>query len=141
MDLVSVIEKTNLLVPTDTSTTIVTEREELVEGERIVNAVINTVEQAPLLVEVQSSIVILAGQPGPAGTPSEDNIMYASRVDFINDNLLYRAEAAPGSLDNSAVWRIRRIEISAEGDVTTTWATGSSDFLFKWSDRSIYSYV
>jgi len=71
----------------------------------------------------------------------ESNTMYATRVDFITDNDLYRGEAVPGSLESAPVWRVRYIETAADGDVTTTWASGNADFDKRWDNRSgmIYS--
>jgi hypothetical protein len=73
-------------------------------------------------------------------TISEEDAVYSKRVDFISDNLLYRAEAAVGSLTNSPVWRIRRISFGNDGDVTETWANASSAFVHVWDNRLSYTY-
>ena len=70
-----------------------------------------------------------------------DELVYSKRVDFVSDSELYKAEAAVGSLENSAVWRIRKIVLSADGDVTETWAAGSADFTKQWNLRTSYTYV
>lgn len=76
-----------------------------------------------------------------AGGLSEgDEIVYSKRVDFINDNDLYKGEAAVGSLESNAVWRIRKITLSSDGDVTETWAAGTSDFDKIWANRLSLSY-
>ena len=80
------------------------------------------------------------GPPGPPGTP-EDEIMYSKRVDFIDDSTLYRGEAVPGSDESAAVWRIRKITIAVDNDVTETWAGGNDNFDKAWSDRAGLSYV
>jgi len=69
--------------------------------------------------------------------------MFAQQVDFINDDLLYRGEAAPGSATSAAVWRIRKITIdnSGEGDVVTTWAGGTADFDKIYDDRLGLTYT
>jgi len=83
------------------------------------------------------------GIMGPQGRPgtSEDEIMYSKRVDFIDDSTLYRGEAVPGSSESESVWRIRKITIAADNDVTETWADGNDNFDKAWSDRAGLSYV
>lgn len=69
--------------------------------------------------------------------------MFAQQVDFINDDLLYRGEAVPGTATSAALWRIRRITIdnSGEGDVVTTWAGGTADFDKIWDNRLGLTYT
>lgn len=62
------------------------------------------------------------------------------RVDFVGESLLYRGEAAPGADETAPVWRIKRIQFGADGDVAETWADGSSAFQYVWSDRATLSY-
>lgn len=71
----------------------------------------------------------------------EEAIMYARRIDFITDNLIYRGEAKPGSSDDSPVWRIYRIVISADGDVSESWANGNANFDKAWTDRLTLNYI
>ena len=80
------------------------------------------------------------GPPGPPGTP-EDEIMYSKRVDFIDDSTLYRGEAVPGSAESAAVWRIRKITIALDNDVSETWAGGNDNFDKAWLDRESLIYV
>jgi len=80
------------------------------------------------------------GPPGPPGTP-EDEIMYSKRVDFIDDSTLYRGEAVPGSAESAAVWRIRKITIAVDNDVSETWADGNDNFDKSWLDRESLIYV
>lgn len=63
---------------------------------------------------------------------------YAKRVDFINDNLLYKGEALILSSPASAVWRIKRITITNEGDVTEEFASSTFDQI--WNDRLTLGY-
>lgn len=83
---------------------------------------------------------IPAGPGGPEGT-SEENKVYAKRIDFINDAELYRGEAPVGSLESASIWRIRKITIAADSDVTETWAEGSAEFNKIWQDRLSYQYI
>jgi len=76
----------------------------------------------------------------PGSSTSEEEMLYSKRIDTVSDELLYKGEAAPGTAEGSPSWRIRKILINAEGDVTETWANGSSDFLCRWTDRSSYTY-
>lgn len=75
-----------------------------------------------------------------AGTTSEEDMTYSKRIDFITDGEIYRGEAAVGSQENSAVWRIRRIVLAADGDVSETWAGGTADFTKQWNFRTSYTY-
>jgi hypothetical protein len=54
---------------------------------------------------------------------------------------LYRGEAVPGSAESAAVWRIRKITIAVDNDVSETWADGNDNFDKAWSDRAGLSYV
>ena len=109
---------------------IVTEREELT------SEIIDVVTDRQVLIEV------LEFSPGPAGPPgaSEDEMMYAKRVDMVSDNLLYRGEAAVGSTTSAAAWRVRRITIGVDGDVTEEWAGGTANFDKTWDGRLGYTY-
>lgn len=75
------------------------------------------------------------------GTGTDEEMPYAKRIDFITDNLLYRGEAVVGSLENSPVWRIRKLIIGEDNDVTEIWANGTADYVHTWTDRTIYTYV
>lgn len=68
--------------------------------------------------------------------------MFAQQVDFIGNDLIYRAEADPGAATSAAVWRIRKIDIDnpSQGDIATTWADGNANFDNVWDDRLGLSY-
>ena len=89
--------------------------------------------------------VVAVGLPGPRGPagPSggEEEAVYAKRVDMQSDTLLYRGEAAVGTLDATPAWRIRRITIALDGDVTEQWADGSAEFNKAWLDRETITYT
>lgn len=65
---------------------------------------------------------------------------YAKRLDFVSDALFYRGAAAPGSAESAPVWRISRVIIGADGDMTEEWAGGSSQFDQIWDARASLSY-
>ena len=69
-----------------------------------------------------------------------DIMKYSTRTDFASDFLIYKGEAAPGSSNNDPFWRIHRLTISNDGDVTEEWAIGTAVFDKRWSDRLYYSY-
>lgn len=80
------------------------------------------------------------GATGDTGS-FEDEPMYAKRVDFISDDLLYRGEAAVGSSESAPVWRVRRITFGAvDGDVTEQWAGGTANFDKTWDGRLGFTY-
>lgn len=84
------------------------------------------------------------GLTGPTGPQSDDEIMYAKRIDFVDStgNQFYRGEADPGTADASPAWRVRyvTIEENAPDWVTEIWASGVSDFIHIWDDRSGLTY-
>jgi hypothetical protein len=65
---------------------------------------------------------------------------YARRVDFTSDTTIYKAEAAPGSLDTDAAWRIHYLVIGADGDVTESWAGGNANFDKVWANHLALVY-
>jgi len=71
----------------------------------------------------------------------EDSEMpYAKRTDFVSETVIYRADAAVGSIDSDAKWRIRRLTIATDGDVTEEWAAGNASFDKIWNDRAAEVY-
>jgi hypothetical protein len=85
------------------------------------------------------------GPQGPQGVAgldgiSEADMAYARRVDFTSDTTIYKAEAAPGSLDTDAAWRIHYLVIGADGDVTESWAGGNANFDKVWANHLALVY-
>lgn len=72
-----------------------------------------------------------------AGTEED---VYAKRVDFIGESIIYKAEAVVGTSDATAGWRIHKLAISVDGDVSETWADGNANFNKIWNDRLTYTY-
>lgn len=67
--------------------------------------------------------------------------MLASQVDFTNnETIIYRGEALPGTALSAGSWRIRRLTISPDNDVSTQWADGNDQFDNIWDDRLTLSY-
>jgi hypothetical protein len=101
-----------------------------------------TEEAANVAVEESVIYFVSEAEQGPQGPPGvvEEDMMYSKRIDFISDNLLYRGEAAVGSLTSAESWRIRKIEVGVDGDITETWANGSASFSQIWDNRSLLTY-
>jgi hypothetical protein len=83
------------------------------------------------------------GTQGPSGPPgpslTEEETVYAKRVDMVGDSLIYRGEAAVGSAESAPVWRIRRITLTGD-DMTEEWAGGNAAFDKAWADRAALGY-
>jgi hypothetical protein len=132
----------NILSSTENVATISTTRTESVVVEGNHSSVVVLSSESNVLVDsISASVLVtgLVGPPGPSGTSEEDN-MYAKRVDFINDLLLYRGEAVVGTAESYPAWRIRQVILSVDGDVSETWASGNANFDKVWADRALLSY-
>lgn len=108
-------------------------------------AVVSLQTTQVVLVERDTAQVVVHGIMGPAGKDgkdgiAEEDIVYAKRVDFVGETVIYKGEAAVGSADSAPAWRIRRIVLASDSDVTETWASGTADFDKTWDNRANYSY-
>jgi len=110
----------------------------------------STTEVAVVLAEVSSIVVetprdsvVVSGMLGPPGKDgiAEEDIVYAKRIDFVGENLIYKAEAEVGSLEAAPVWRIRKIDILGDSDIVERWAEGTAAFDKAWTDRATYTYL
>jgi len=64
----------------------------------------------------------------------------AKRYDQVDDTLAYLGDADVGSSESSSVWRIQRLEFTAGGSVTITFADGNDNFDNNWTNRASLSY-
>jgi len=105
-------------------------------------ATISIVKESTVVVEKTNNQVVLTGLLGPTGASavSEDDMVYSKRIDFVTDNELYRGEALVGTAETSSLWRIRKISIGIDGDVSETWAGGNANFDKVWANRLSLSY-
>jgi hypothetical protein len=108
----------------------------LVEGTTS-DTITDTVEVSSLTVEDEDLNIIEVGIQGPTGPAGQGDSAYARRVDMSGDTVIYKAQAAPGSVDDAPVWRISKTVIGDE--VVTTWAV-SATFACRWTDRTTYTY-
>ena len=71
-------------------------------------------------------------------------VALTSRVDQVDPDatpeIIYRGRALPGTLESVASWRIERITIAVDGDVTTVFADGDDLFDNIWNNRASLSY-
>lgn len=124
----------------------------IIQVDDVGNTVVSVDTQYPVIDRSLVATVIVSeiGPQGPAGpegptgapgTPAEDDLVFAKRVDFVSDALLYRGEADPGSAESASVWRVRQITFAAsDDDVAETWAGGTADFDKVWTDRAGFVY-
>lgn len=108
--------------------------------ETVVNKFVEMESQFTLFAVDNLIDLVEVGIQGPQGI-SEEDMVYTKRVDFINDSLIYRGEATPGSSDSSPVWRIHKLTIGIDGDITETWANGDSKFDQIWDNRLSLTYL
>lgn len=94
-----------------------------------------------ILTEVTTAKSIVTGVIGPPGPSAEEIDVYSKRVDFISETELYKGEAAVGSSEASAVWRIRKLTIAVDGDVVEIWADGDANFDNVWANRASLTYM
>lgn len=88
----------------------------------------------------------IAVKNGFAGTEVEwlaslgsAQVELAQIVDEASSTVTYIGKAQPGSLENAAVWQIKKITISGT-ETITTYADGDADFNNVWDDRASLSY-
>ena len=89
-------------------------------------------------IEIKSTLVVGQGPAGPPGAGEE--MKYSKRVDFVGEQVIYKGESVPGSLETESKWRIRKITFVGE-DIFETWADGDSLFNKQWSNREFYNYI
>jgi hypothetical protein len=77
----------------------------------------------------------------PHANDGELEVPYSQQVDFVGDDLIYKAWAATGSATTANVWRIQRITfVGTDDDVVIEWADGDGNFDNIWDDRASLTY-
>lgn len=61
-------------------------------------------------------------------------------LDHVSQSLLYVGDAAPGTTTSSPGWRIRRVTIAPNGDVTSVQFASAGDLTCVWDDRASLPY-
>lgn len=74
------------------------------------------------------------------GVITVGGVAYAQVIDVVSDYLIYKGWAAVGSLTSSPLWRIQKIVIGFDDDVTKTWADGDAEFDNIWDNRLSLTY-
>lgn len=97
------------------------------------------VETAPSVQFIEVEVGI-QGPPGPPGPAAGETMPYAKRTDFVGDDVIYKGEAEPGSLESDPVWRISKITFVGE-DATEQWAGGTANFVHVWANRTSLTYI
>ena len=121
-DVITQVDQTTVVIQPDDSEVIVTEE-------------ITTVIEAP-----DGSVTIAdVGVQGPA---AEEDVPFATRVDFIGDTRILKGQAQPGTLDAANAWRVQEITfVGSDEDVEIRWASGNSSFDKVWDDRLGFTYT
>jgi len=67
---------------------------------------------------------------------------YSVRLDYDgSNNLIYIGLATPSSSNDSASWRICKLYYNTNNDISgMRYASGSTLFTYKWSNRTTLSY-
>jgi hypothetical protein len=98
-----------------------------------------------LLSNPKASVIsetIIANNENPSSVVvNTKDVVYSRRIDFITDEEFYRGEAAEGSAESAAVWRICKVNIAPDDDVALKWAEGNSEFTKQWINRTLLNYI
>lgn len=111
--------------------------------ENAARELVETVENITVVLQSDDADIISVGDQGPSGPPGipESEMIYAERTDFVGDDVIYRGYAIPGVTDAQPIWRIKKVIIGVDGDITTTWADGNGDFDNVWANHATLSYA
>lgn len=143
IDVVATTEVVDLVMPVINETTITgegqTDTVSVVESDTD-TATLSEVSQT---VSVQEVIEVVTPQFSEVlvQVVEDSSMPYAKRVDFIDDDNFYKAEAIPGTLDTEAGWRISKVSIAPDGDSITLWAGGNASFNKVWGDHLTEVYT
>lgn len=130
-----------IVINTVTETSVVTQTSDdtvIVEGD---DTQIVVQEDTTTVIEAEDGSVTISdvGVQGPA---AEEDVPFASRVDFIGDDRIIKGQAQPGTLDADNAWRIQEITfVGTDEDVEIRWASANSNFDKIWNDRLTYTYT
>lgn len=151
MPTTSQTDSPTLVVPQPAETVTVTPNEETVTTTQTTETVVRDANDADVVTLTQVDTVIstiektdtiVIQSAGPQGAPgvAEEDVPYAKRIDWISDTVLYKGEAAVGAATSAAAWRLQRITIASDDDVTVEWADGEAAFTKVYDNRASYTY-
>lgn len=138
-----VTEQRTVTVDGDRTSVVVAEEVQDIPVEYVERSVVVVDERDLVLSEVERVVLVFAGEqgpPGPPGAATGEEMPYAERTDFVGEDVIYRGYADPGVLDSESLWRIKKLVIWVDGDVTTLWADGTALFDKVWNSRASYTY-
>ena len=135
---VIVVEGEGVVVQVDNGTTVLETTPDTADVlvQETVELIIDQLPASEVVVDDTTATVIETQYVLPTETIPEEEQVYAKRTDFVSDTVIYRGEAAVGTLDSEAAWRIRRLTIASDDDVTEEWANGNANFVNRWIDRA-----
>jgi hypothetical protein len=137
-------DETNIEVVSEQSEVILTPSSLELSVDNLTSEITSSTSNTSITLPVQQVTIEATSQQGPTGPTGipEVEMIYAKRVDFIGDDLIYKGEAQVGSSNSSSLWRIRRLTFdpAQEDDLTEEWADGSPLFNKVWDDRLTYGY-
>lgn len=134
-----VLEESGILTsiiksPSEFRTIITTEESSLV---LLTNSSFNCVIEN---IEIRSTLAVGQGPAGPSGASSSGEVVpYSEKIDTVNEDVVYKGEAIPGSSESSPVWRISKTTFTGD-DIEKQWANGNADFVNMWSLRLTLTY-
>lgn len=117
----------------------------VIEVQSVVGTVIEVATEQVVVSETVQTVFIevevgIPGPPGPPGPSGDEEVKYSKRMDQVGDDVIYKGEAAPGSSEADAAWRICKVSFLGN-DLVEEWANGTADFVNVWSARQSLSYV
>lgn len=90
--------------------------------------------------EIVCNILASQGPAGPPGLNAGEEMKYAERIDFVGEDIIYKGEAHPGSLEDEPKWRICKVTFVGE-DMVKEWANGEDTFNNMWSSHLTLTYI
>lgn len=88
-----------------------------------------------------TSIGAVRGLQAQLDALNEANMQYDKLIDTVSTSK-YIGEALPGSTQSSALWRIKKVDLSdTSGFLPIVWADGTAGFTKVWDDRLDYDYT
>jgi hypothetical protein len=65
---------------------------------------------------------------------------FTTKLGYVNGILTYLGKVPAGSTETDPVWRIKKLIYDGTLLTDIQFPSGSTEFKFKWSDRTTYTY-